>query len=224
MSASGTHSFRPALKQPASPAKHGVNLHRKLFIRQLIPQIGGYKYAWLAFGSHTVESLAESPYLDLAIDERDLDEWIHICLHAPHVMAHQVERQKDMAIIFLELKEESFMEITLIHCGKRKHSLFSEPRLILEQARMNEEGMKLAPLVYVVEYLFSDRFENSDSQKALKAYYQFLPMEQKRKILQQLSAKYKTANANGWGNTGSHATAWQWIKQTGHHMWSSLRL
>ncbi|RMG23620.1 MAG: hypothetical protein D6730_14130 [Bacteroidetes bacterium] len=207
------------------PAQAGASSrYRRWFIRQLIPAIGGLRYAWLTFGNNSVEQISESPYIDIAIEESELPEWKDICLKSPYVRASSVAHTRALTTIFLKLEDGSLLEITLIHCSRKKRGIFSNSRVMLDNVHINEEGMKIAPLAFVLEYLFSPPLQQSREPSGLKAYYQYLPLEQKQKILQQLSRRFRSADLQDEAASGTHTSAWRWIKHTGHQMWNSLRL
>jgi len=155
MNQSSALSTRPSTPQAQFVPSSPPSLHRRWFIRQLIPLIGGLRYAWLSLNSKSVENISDNACLDIAIASRELDEWKAISTHLPYVLNSHIESGKKATIICLEFKDRSFLQLTLVHCIGKRRDAFKNSKKMLDGAFLNEEGMKVAAMPFVLEYLSS---------------------------------------------------------------------
>lgn len=217
LDASNARPFSPHSKQERQ------FLNRKWFIRQLIPHIGGLRYAWLSFHQQSIESVETDAQLHIAVDTAELQEWEEICRNSPYISNLVVDSGKISTIIYLEFKDQGLLELNLIHCVGKKGDIFSNSKKLLAKSTINDEGIKVAPYRYILEYLLISAYcEHQNNRNHFLQEYAILPFTQKLKTLRRFSKSYQHIINDLKGNTAFPSSSWDWLKQTSVPKWAGL--
>lgn len=171
--------------------------HRKQFLHQLWDLLGTYRYAVLKYRYKNIDAIPEKSDLDIVIEKKQLDYWKAVCKGSALTDRVVIVDRSHVSHLHIYFKDQSYLELDLIYAFERKTQAYLDPKLLLDRAGQNYEGVKTASEADNLEYILLF-FGVNKAQIPLKhiAYYQSLPFAMQQKLLATVEDKYKTGAAS----------------------------
>ncbi|MFT5617880.1 MAG: thymidylate kinase/thiamine kinase-like enzyme [Arenicella sp.] len=160
-----------------------TNSHRKVFVNEFYEALKLKKHALLKFEIGSLDRLAASSDLDIAVLKKDVSGMVSIC--KKHFLVERISTNKKsfMSTVELFFKDGSFLSIDLIHQFKRKNVQMMEMSQLLNSAKPNKHGFFVPEKRFDMEYALL--FYTLNNARIPHKYYSYFEGENEQ-------SRYKT--------------------------------
>lgn len=126
--------------------------HRHLFLRSLVPAIGNLDYGFLVPENASLSLLGDLPEISVAINTHELEDWKTAATASPFVSRYQQTQKATQTNLALSFQDGSNLNLVLVQAFCYRDKPFLEQAVVLENAMIHRDGIKIANICHAVEY------------------------------------------------------------------------
>jgi thymidylate kinase len=164
---------------------------RKDFIAYFFNAVKPYRYAIIKDIYKDIFNLPESADIDLIVDHNDLHTILDIISKGKNTAKIIVEKKSFAAFVRIYFDDLGYLELDLLHRFDRKGIIYLDAEEMLNEAIVNQQGLKAAALhhqfIYIILFYLMNRF---DVPERYRKYFSQLGAEDRRTIFGWLTHKY----------------------------------
>lgn len=168
-----------------------MNTDRKRFIAYFIKHISSLRYVFLKYIATSSDEIAENSDIDILIDKRQLYRILEIIRAGSHINQIHIQQKSFVSFVSIHFEDQSYLELDLITSFDRKGIVFLQSKEVLQEARINSDGIKIPALGHHFEYIMLFYLLNNSSAdpKYLKHFASY-SFEERAAIFAHVRPKY----------------------------------
>jgi thymidylate kinase len=165
---------------------------RRQFLEYFFHALKDTDYALLKFIHNTIDALPETSDIDLAIDRKDRKEILNIIRKGANLARVHVHHKSFAMFVSLLFKDETYLEIDLIHRFDRKGIIYLNADEVIDHAVTRKDGLKVAAETHNFEYvLLYYHCNGSEVPQRYRQYFSTFSFEQRSAIFTHITGRYK---------------------------------